>query len=134
MNQQKDSISPSASNSPEFVLKESEELERQMKEILNEEQVAKVENVKSLEITLFNNTFEFNRDDKLIVNGNTFDINQEEIEKMTEEEAKKYFEKIMNQVDVESMKLGFEKVVDKIMTHMQKQMNIQIKERPKMQE
>jgi hypothetical protein len=133
MNQQNESVSPNMPNSLDIVLKESEEFEREMKKILNEEQVEKIESIHALEITLFDNTFEVNRDGQLVINGNVMSINQEEIEKMTEQEAQAYFEKIVSYVDVEAMKVGFNKFAEKIMTHMQEQMEIQMQKHQEMQ-
>lgn len=127
MNEQNDSMSQNILNSPEKALKESEEFEREIKNILNEKQVDIIENIYALEIKLFDNTFEVNRDDKLIVNGNVIDINRDEVEKMTEQEAQEYFDKIVSYVDVEPMKLGFSKIIEEVMTHMQKQMEMQMK-------
>lgn len=126
MNQQNESMSPNMPNSPDILLKESEKFEREIKKILTEEQVEKIESIHALEITLFDNTFEVNRDDQLVINGNVMSLNQEEIEKMTEQEAQAYFDEIVSYVDVEAMKVGFNKFAEKIMTHMQKQMEIQM--------
>ena len=134
MNQQNESISPNMPNSPDIVLKESEKFEREIKKILTEEQVEKIESIHALEITLFDNTFEINRDDQLIVNGNVMSLNQEEFEKMTEQESQAYFDEIVSYVDVEAIKVGFNKFAEKIMTHMQKQMEMQMQQHQEMQD
>lgn len=127
MNKQNNSMSQSMPNSPQIAIQESEEFEREIKKILSEKQVEIIDNIYALEVTLFDNTFEVNRDNQLIINGNVIDINREEVEKMTEQEAQEYFDKIVSYVDVEPMKLGFSKIIEEVMTHMQKQMEMQMK-------